>query len=72
MNPSEQTNIPRILAVFPSMLPSATIYIIKPFTELAKNNKVKFDYAFEYDVTLAQVQWADFILFSRNIETDYA
>jgi glycosyltransferase involved in cell wall biosynthesis len=59
---------PRLLLVIPDSLPSATIYIIKPLTELERQNRLKFSVTTEAEATVARLHASDIVLFCRNIE----
>jgi len=58
----------RVLAVLPSRLPSAQIYILKPLSALARAGRVVLDVALEASVSLGQILWSDVVAFCRNIE----
>jgi hypothetical protein len=58
----------RVLAVLPSRLPSAQIYILKPLSALARAGQVVLDVALEASVQLGQILWSDVVAFCRNIE----
>lgn len=60
------SSLPRVLGIFPSLLPAASIYTIKPLTALAKQGKVHFDYAFEPKVSVEQVRASDLVIYCRN------
>jgi glycosyltransferase involved in cell wall biosynthesis len=65
---SSSSYLPRLLLVLPDSLPSATIYIVKPLTELARQNRLKFSVATESETTVARLHASDIVLFCRNIE----
>jgi glycosyltransferase involved in cell wall biosynthesis len=60
--------LPRLLLVIPYPLPSAAIYIIKPLTELERQNRLRFSVVTESETTVARLQASDLVLFCRNIE----
>lgn len=64
----QSSHLPRLLLVIPQSLPSSTIYIVKPLTELARQNRVIFNVALEDDVAVARLRASDVVLFCRNIE----
>jgi glycosyltransferase involved in cell wall biosynthesis len=68
MSVSQSRFLPRLLLVLPDNLPSATIYIIKPLTELARQNRLKLNLATESETTTARLHASDIVLFCRNIE----
>jgi glycosyltransferase involved in cell wall biosynthesis len=70
--PSAPTKKPNILAVLPSMLPSAQIYTIKPLSKLAEQNLVSFEYTFESRVTLPDLRSRDLVVFVRNDDSHYS
>jgi glycosyltransferase involved in cell wall biosynthesis len=57
---------PRVLAIIPSLIPSAVIYTIKPLSVLASRGLVDFDYVLEAKVELSKIRQSDLILYVRN------
>ena len=68
---STMTRKPHVLAVLPSMLPSAVIYIIRPLERLAEWGLIDFSYAMEASVSLSLIRESDVIIFCRNQERKY-
>lgn len=62
--------LPRLLLIIPRSMPSATIYIVKPLIELARQNRINFGVTLETQVTRAGLLAADIVLFCRNIDPD--
>jgi len=56
----------RVLLILPLELPSATIYIVKPLRELARQGKLIFNKLIEPEVTVAAIRASDVVLFCRN------
>lgn len=57
---------PRILAVLPSMLPTAMIYVVRPLTELARKGKLEFTTVIESQATKEQLAGWDIAVYVRN------
>lgn len=57
---------PRLLLVIPYNMPSATIYIVKPLMELARQKRIHFGVVTESEVTVAHLHASDMVLFCRN------
>jgi len=68
MYPGTRHFPPRVLLVLPAFLPSATIYIIKPLTQLDRQGKIKFDSMLESEVTVPLLKSSDLVLFCRNMD----
>ena len=66
MYPGTRRFPPRVLLVLPTFAPSATIYIIKPLTQLDRQGKIKFDSVLETEVTVPLLKSSDLVLFCRN------
>lgn len=62
---------PKILAILPHVIPSTSIYVIKPLAALDQQGQVVADIALEYWVSRRQIERADVIVFCRNIEPRY-
>lgn len=60
--------LPRVLLILPVFVPSATIYIIKPLSELARQKRLVFDRILESEASVAQIRASDLVLFCRNSE----
>lgn len=58
----------RLSLVIPRQLPSATIYIIKPLMELARQKRLIFSVCLESDVRVAYLRASDIVLFCRNMD----
>ena len=68
MHSKPRHDLPRVLLIQPFPAPSATIYIVKPLTELARQRKLIFDTMLESQATVSLIRSSDLVLFSRNNE----
>ena len=61
----------RVRLFLPEQAPSATIYIIKPLNQLARQGLIQFDSMLEADATVPIVKSSDLVLFCRNRDPVY-
>jgi glycosyltransferase involved in cell wall biosynthesis len=59
----------RVLSILPDIIPSTILCVIKPMLFLQKENKVDFRLTFSELPRKGSIDWADVIVFCRNIET---
>lgn len=59
---------PCVLAIFPGLIPSTFLYIVKPLGALHRAKQIDFDFALEYAVSRRSLEWADIFVFCRNTE----
>src|SRR5687767_6599095 len=62
---------PRVLAVLPGLIPSTTLNIVKPLTELYMQGKIHVRFTVEHLTNRDALENADLVVFCRNIEPRY-
>ena len=61
-------NRPRVLAIVPAFIPSTTLMVVKPLTNLHRAGQIVADITLEPWVSARQMDRADVIAFSRNTD----
>ncbi len=65
------SNVPKILAIIPSLIASCQINVLKPLNKLAERGKVEFRWKLETKADVTDVDWCDLVIFCRNTEPAY-
>ena len=65
------SQVPHVLAVIPSVIPSTTMVAIKPLTELSVQGKIQSRVVIESMANTGDLDWADVVVFSRNCEGQF-
>ena len=65
------SNVPKILAIIPSLIASCQINVLKPLSKLAEKGNVDFRWKLETKADVTDVDWCDVVIFCRNTEPAY-
>ena len=65
-------NLPKIVAIVPSMIASCQIGVLKPLSSLEQKGKIRFQYYLEGKASLSAINDADLVVFCRNTEPAYS
>lgn len=71
MSQPTRTKTPHILAILPAVIPTATIYILRPLQAMAERGEIHFTFITEEKSTLRQIHSCDLIVFCRNDNSDF-
>ena len=71
-HPTHSTRVrPRVLAVLPGFFPSTTLTVVKPLQALHHAQHIIADITLESWVSARQIERADVVILSRNLEPLY-
>jgi glycosyltransferase involved in cell wall biosynthesis len=62
---------PCVLAVLPGFIPSTIIGVVKPLLRLHHTAEIELDISLEHLVQRRRLEWADVVVFCRNVEPKY-
>lgn len=62
---------PQVLAILPGFMPSTLMCVVRPFLGLQQAQKIRCRVALEAYFDVAALQWADLVVFCRNVEPRY-
>jgi glycosyltransferase involved in cell wall biosynthesis len=62
---------PQVLAILPGFMPSTLMCVVRPFLGLQKAQQIRCRMALEAYFDIAALQWADLVVFCRNVEPRY-
>lgn len=65
------SNCPKILAILPGIVPSTIMDVLQPMVDLQRKKSIHFRVVLEYLANKKDLNWADLVIFCRNVEPKY-